>query len=175
MCYILIPTCSSASHPTSAHAHGPPTCSQTLRTRYALCSHAATHSMDPPSCPNRMKRRRISAAGSMCEACEQGRRRRESLSVGPSGKRVQARRASLGLKRGEGGGRGAAVGRGKEGCVEVDGVWSEEQGKRRRKRNASTGCAKAGGSSSSVAGSCCMVLGVEKRRWKKRQCVTKPE
>jgi hypothetical protein len=70
MCYILVSTCSSHHPHKSAHI---------LRTRYAQCSHAAIHSLDPTRCPLRMKRRRISDMG-VCERCEE---RRSSLSVLP--------------------------------------------------------------------------------------------
>ncbi|OAL01376.1 hypothetical protein IQ06DRAFT_305025 [Phaeosphaeriaceae sp. SRC1lsM3a] len=66
MCFILLSTCN--------------TCTSTIHKRYALCTHAASHSFDPATCPNRMKRRR-SSAGKICEKCEP---RRGSLSEMPS-------------------------------------------------------------------------------------------
>ncbi|KAF2027872.1 hypothetical protein EK21DRAFT_91098 [Setomelanomma holmii] len=65
MCYILLSTCTL--------------CTWTLRIRYARCTHAHTHSLDPVACPNRMKRRRQSDGG-LCGKCEA---RRGSLSLPP--------------------------------------------------------------------------------------------
>ncbi|KAH7081591.1 hypothetical protein BKA63DRAFT_504114 [Paraphoma chrysanthemicola] len=66
MCYILLSTCTH--------------CAWTLRIRYTRCTHAHQHSLDPVACPNRMKRRRLSAGRRRCGKCEA---RKGSLSFGP--------------------------------------------------------------------------------------------
>jgi hypothetical protein len=78
MCFILLATCTLCTWP--------------LHIRYARCTHASQHSLDPTACPHRMKRRR-EGSGKMCGKCDDARR--GSLSFGPSSNVVQQRRKSL--------------------------------------------------------------------------------
>jgi hypothetical protein len=90
MCFIIHSTC-----PT-------PSCGQILWLRYSLCNHAAIHSMDPLSCPNHMKRRRINdrIACGKCDA------RRGSLSLLPGGEMIKRKRNADCVAEGEGEGEG---------------------------------------------------------------------
>ncbi|KAF2876565.1 hypothetical protein BDV95DRAFT_229752 [Massariosphaeria phaeospora] len=69
MCYAHLSTCR--------------TCSWTLHIKYPLCPHAESHSLDPTTCPNRMKRRYDK--GRNCVQCHA---KKHSLSLHPS--RIEA-------------------------------------------------------------------------------------
>ncbi|KAF2244642.1 hypothetical protein BU26DRAFT_83308 [Trematosphaeria pertusa] len=79
MCYALLQTCTQ--------------CSWLLQITYPRCSHAKTHGLDPPACPNRMKRKYTD--GGLCRWC---RVRKGSLSGMP----WEERKESSGEERQDG-------------------------------------------------------------------------
>lgn len=93
MCFIHITTCRTCPYSSPLHIH------------YTRCPHAATHSLDPTLCPNRMKRRHYST-GKLCGERNDSARR-SSLSDMPRRgamyireKEVNLRSVSVGEKNG---------------------------------------------------------------------------